>query len=48
MQVITITPSGEKVAYGYDPQHRDALIVFYRDCVTQGRIVSFTIEEGGR
>jgi hypothetical protein len=45
MQVITTTKTGETIIYGYDPQHYQNVIEFYRELLDLGDIVEYRISD---
>jgi len=45
MQVITTTKTGETITYGYDPQHHQSVMEFYRELVDRGDLVEYRIAD---
>ncbi len=45
MQVITTTRTGETITYGYDPQHHQSVMEFYRELVDRGDLVDYRISD---
>lgn len=43
MTIETMTANGQVIAYGYDPEHREALVIFYNELVASGEITSYRI-----
>ena len=43
MQVKVTNKDMNTITYGYDPEHYEAVLEFYRDAVDNGEIVDFEV-----